>query len=147
MIKENYLFETDTKAMFFEFVSEGPKGKIIKIVQFSEINIRNFYNLAFEDKNVKTGKIDDLAITNNKDSQKVLATVASTVSIFFDKHPSATVYVEGSTNARNRLYRIGISNYLSEINKDFEIYGLLGEQWVPFRKNEEYKAFLLRKKH
>ncbi|MFY7789008.1 MAG: DUF6934 family protein [Thermoflexibacteraceae bacterium] len=36
-------------------------------------------NLGFGDKHPITGEIDDLAVTDNGDSEKVLATVAATV--------------------------------------------------------------------
>jgi hypothetical protein len=62
-----------------------------------------------------------LSISNNGDSPKVLATVASTVYAFLERYPDAYVFATGSTNSRTRLYRMGISaNYL-EIRKDFNI--------------------------
>ncbi len=64
-------------SMVFEFVSEGINGNIHKLVIYSETHLHNFYNLGFGDKNKATGQIDDNVITNNGDSEKVLATVAS----------------------------------------------------------------------
>ncbi|MCU0440570.1 MAG: hypothetical protein MUC49_21965 [Raineya sp.] len=49
----------------YEFISEGPKGKIKKIVQFTETGTDDVYNLAFGDYNEETKSIDDLAVTNN----------------------------------------------------------------------------------
>jgi hypothetical protein len=34
----------------FEFVSEGPLGAIVKLIQFTETNYDDVYNLAFGDK-------------------------------------------------------------------------------------------------
>ena len=82
-----------------------------------------------------------MVITNNGDSQVVLATVASTVYAFTDKNPDAWIYARGSNNARTRLYRI--TNNLLEITKDFEVYGLKDDQWHAFRKDIDYKAFLI----
>lgn len=133
-------------SMVFEFVSEGIHGNIPKLVIYSETHLHNFYNLGFGDKDEVTGEIDDEVITNNGDSEKVLATVASTLYIFMEKYPDAMVFAMGSTKARTRLYRIGITNNLTEIQKDFDVYGLLQNGWNSFEKQTEYRAFLVTKK-
>lgn len=133
-------------SMVFEFVSKGIRGNIPKLVIYSETHLHNFYNLGFEDKDEKTGEIDDKVITNNGDSEKVLATVASTLYIFMEKYPNAMVFAIGNTKARTRLYRIGINNNLAEIQKDFDVYGLAGDDWRFFEKQTEYTAFLVMKK-
>lgn len=143
---DRYQLKAETTLMVFEFVSEGPKGKIAKIVQYSETNLKGFYNLGFGDKDIETGEISDSIVTNNDDSQKVLATVASTVYAFTDKHPDSWVFATGLTKARTRLYRIGITNNIMEIKKDFHVYGLQDNQWVKFKKGVEYDAFLVRRK-
>jgi hypothetical protein len=143
---EKYQLESDRKLLLFEFVSVGAKGRIKKIVQYTETNLKDYYNLGFGDKDEKTGEINDLVITNNGDSQQVLATVASTVYAFTDKHPDAWIYARGSNSARTRLYRIGITNNLLEIKKDFEVFGLKDDQWHTFRKGVDYKAFLIKRK-
>ena len=143
---DKYQLESDRKLLLFEFTSIGTKGRIKKLVQYTETNLKDYYNLGFGDKNEGTGEIDDNIITNNGDSQTVLATVASTVYAFTDKYPDAWVYAAGSNSARTRLYRIGITNNLLEIKKDFEVYGLKEGQWHEFRKSTDYKAFLIRRK-
>ncbi len=132
--------------MAFEFISEGPKGKVPKIVMYSPTNLQGFYNLGFGDKDKATGLVRDDVVTNNNDSQKVLATVASTVYVFTDKHPDAWVFATGLNRARTRLYRMGLTNNLDEISQDFEVFGLERDEWVEFRKNTEYEAFLVRRK-
>lgn len=143
---EKYQLESDNKLLVFEFESVGPKGRIKKIVQYTETNLKDFYNLGFGDKDENTGEINDLIITNNGDSMQVLATVASTVYAFTNKHPDAWIYATGSNKARTRLYRMGITNNLLEIKKDFEVYGLKDEKWVEFKKGVDYKAFLIKRK-
>lgn len=133
-------------SMVFEFVSEGNRGSISKLVVYSETHLHHFYNLGFGDKDEATGEIDDEVITNNGDSEKVLATVASTLYIFMEKYPDAMVFAMGSTKARTRLYRIGITNNLIEIQQDFDVYGLVENGWQPFEKGTEYRAFLVTKK-
>lgn len=109
--------------------------------------MKDYYNLGFGDKDEKTGQISDVVITNNGDSQVVLATVASTVYAFTDKNPDAWIYARGSNNARTRLYRIGITNNLLEITKTFKVYGLKDDPWHTFRKDIDYKAFLIKIKN
>jgi len=144
---DRYQLEADKKLLLFEFTSVGSKGNVKKIVQYTETNLKDYYNLGFGDLNEETGEIDDGVVTNNGDGFKVLATVASTVYAFFEKHPSAFVYVVGSNETRTRLYRMGINNNLEGIKDDFEVYGLKGDKWHAFKKNVDYQAFLIRKKH
>ena len=130
----------------FEFVSSGPKGDITKVVRYSPINVKGYYNLGFGDKDPLTGYLSDLSVTNNGDSQKVLATVAATLYTFTARYPEASVLATGSTEARTRLYRMGITNNLAAIEQDFEVLGLRDETWEFFRKETPYGAFLVRRK-
>ena len=66
------------------------------------------YNLAFGDYNEKTGQVNHIAVTNNGDSKKVLATVIQALYIFFNRYPTCIVIAKGSTKSRTRLYRMGI---------------------------------------
>jgi hypothetical protein len=143
---EKYTVDESASLLKFEFYSEGSKGKVKKQVIFVPFEKGpDVYNLAFGDV-CSDGEIDDLTVTNNGDSQKVLATVASTVYRFFDKHPGCYIYATGSTKARIRLYRMGIANNLSEINIAFIVYGFIRNRWEVFEKGKDYEGFLLREK-
>lgn len=131
----------------FEFISEGPNGLIHKVVQFTPTNLKDVYNLAFGDKDHMTGQIDDTIISNNGDSEKVLSTVVATVYAFTDKHPDSWIYATGSTKSRTRLYRMGITKYLQEVNEDFEIFGENIDDWEGFRKDVDYDGFLIKRKN
>lgn len=146
MNKSRYIFTAENHLEIFEFISEGPNGRIKKIVQYSETNTPDVYNLGFGDFNEKTGDIDDTVVTNNEDSQKVLATVAATVYAFTDKHPDAMIYATGTTEIRTRLYRIGITNNLKDIQRDFSVFGLRNELWEEFNTGIHYGAFLIKRK-
>ena len=146
MLLPRYLLSTGLELKTFEFISEGPKGRIPKLVLFTQTNLKDFHILSFGDKDKFTGEIDDTAISNNGDSEKVLATVVATIYAFTDKYPDAYIYATGSTKARTRLYRMGISNYLSEGKKDFEIYGELKDEWDNFKKGTDYDGFLVKRK-
>jgi hypothetical protein len=80
------------------------------------------------------------------DSLKVLATVASSVYAFTAKGPEAWVFAAGSTDVRTRLYRMGLTNNLAEISKDFNVYGLKEDQWEDFLIGDDYEAFLVKRK-
>jgi hypothetical protein len=144
---DKYELKSGEQLEVFEFFSIGQKGKIPKIVQYTLTNYKDLYNLGFGDKNIETGEIDDTVISNNGDSEKVLATVVATLYAFIDKHQEAMVYATGSTKSRTRLYRMGITKYLDEIKEDFEIYGELENGWEEFRKDIEYEAFLVKLKN
>jgi len=141
-----YPLASSDKLMTFEFISEGSNGLIHKLVRFQPTNLKDVYNLAFGDKDIETGDIDDIVISNNGDSEKVLATVVATVYAFTDKYPNAWIYATGSTKARTRLYRMGITKFLSEVKGDFEVLGQTNDDWENFKKNVEYEGFLVRKK-
>lgn len=141
-----YPLSSSDKLMTFEFISEGPKGVINKIVRFQKTNVKNVYNLAFGDKDDATGDIDDQIISNNGDSEKVLATVVASVYAFTDKYPQAWIYATGSTKSRTRLYRMGITRFLSEVKDDFDVLGERNDDWEEFKKSVEYEGFLVRRK-
>ena len=142
---DHYELKSESNFLVFEFISEGPKGSITKLVKYNKTNLKDLYNLAFGDKN-ETGKIDDRVISNNGDSEKILATVVSTVYTFTEKFPEALIYATGSTKSRTRLYRIGITRYLPEILSDFELYGQIGNEWHEFTAGIAYEAFLVKRK-
>jgi len=140
-----YQLKSSEKLWTFEFISEGSRGKISKIIQYTPTNLKDVYNLAFGDKDKNTGQIDDMIISNNGDSEKVLATVIASVYAFTDKYPDAYIYATGSTSARTRLYRMGISKYLDEVLNDFEIYGEVKDGWVQYEKDVDYLSFLVKR--
>ena len=141
-----YQLTAGYELLSYEFISEGPKGQIPKRIQFTLVNRQDVYNLAFGDKDPRTGEIDDKVVSNNGDSEKVLATVVSAVFAFLDQHPDAWIFASGSTAARTRLYQMGIAKYYDEIKDDLEIYGQVADEWQPFEKNKDYLAFLARRK-
>ncbi|CAN5435335.1 hypothetical protein BH10ACI2_BH10ACI2_23360 [soil metagenome] len=142
---DHYHLSANDTLTVFEFVSEGPKGRIDKIVQISKTGIDGVFNLGLADK-LSSTEIDDTAISNNGDSQKILATVVATVYAFTKRNPKAWIFATGNTRARVRLYRIGLSNNLDEISRDFEIYGLKDGELISFTKDLDCDAFVARRK-
>ncbi|MDR3697741.1 DUF6934 family protein [Mucilaginibacter sp.] len=142
-----YELKSDEYLTTFDFLSEGPKGKIEKIIQFSIVNQDNVFNLAFGDKNAITGEIDDRIVTDNGDSEKVLATVVAAVYAFCDRFPEAWIYATGSTSASTRLYRMGINKYFDTAEADFEIFGQTQNEWERYQKGKDYQAFVIQRKN
>jgi hypothetical protein len=147
MKQPKYPLKAEHDLTIFQFVSEGPKGGIPKLIEFTETNLNGFFNLAFGDKDETTGKLNDKAVTNNNDTEKVLATVVAAVYAFTDKYPDAWVYATGSTAARTRLYRMGITKYLQEVESDFHIFGELDNEWHQFDKNIDFDGFVVKRKN
>lgn len=114
----------------------------------SLLQYSNIYNLGFGDWNEEEKKIDDFVVSNNKDAERVLATVAHAVIDFTDHYPDVIVYAEGSTTARTRRYQMGINKYWHEIEPIFDVLGLVeNEGFQQFEKGHNYKAFAVRRKN
>jgi hypothetical protein len=130
----------------FEFFSEGKNGKIRKVVVFQKI-ADGIFNLAFGDKIEETGTLDDENVSDNGDTEKVLATVVLTIFMFTDKYPDAYIFATGSTPARTRLYRRSIFKFIEEAKENFNLYGVLDDQQTEvFIPNKDYKGFVIQRK-
>jgi hypothetical protein len=146
---ELYEYKIDQQHLDYEFFSDGIKGKIRKVVRFTlgHSNGIPFYTLGFGDWNEEMNAIDDFAITNNADVEKVLATVGAIVVDFTTRFPDAVIYAEGSTPSRTRRYQMGINKAWNEIHDAYDIYGVkMNEIIEPFAKNVNYEAFWLKRK-
>jgi hypothetical protein len=149
MNKQGYNYKTNDSLLDFEFVSEGPKGLIKKVIRFTPKNANGitYFNLGFGDWNELKKRIDDKAISNNDDKDKILVTVAKAVLEFTQHFPDVWVYAQGSTPARTRLYQMGIAAHWDEIEPLLKVYGHSQGKWSAFQKTVNYNAFsVLRKK-
>lgn len=144
---ESLLISAD--ALEFKFISEGPKGKIQKVVQFIATSDAGIYNLAFGDL-LPNGGVDDHIKDDNQDRNKILATVAATIYEFTARYPEKMVFFTGSTLGRTRLYRIALTTNSRELEEDYEIYGVnlvRGAYFAePFVKMKEYSGLLIKRK-
>lgn len=93
-----------------------------------------------------TGEINETSVTNNKDRDKVLATVAGTILDFTNYNGKHLIYAKGSTPARTRLYQMGIARIWEDVETDFQVYGLKDGRWRAFKKNVNYEAFFVKRK-
>ena len=139
-------FVSDDYKRYF-FYSHGPMGRIQKRVDYTKINLDPvMYNLAFGDCDPVTGELSDKVRSNNKDWLIVLATVVNTITQFCDFFGNHLILVTGSSPSRNRLYQINIAKYLQDISPNYEVYGFVGSNTVPFEENVNYNGFLVKRK-
>ena len=142
---EKYTLVSDSDHIAYEFLSEGPKGIIKKIVFYEEIE-NNVFNLSFGDWDEVEQRSNDKIRSNNNDRDKVLATVALTVIDFVNYYPGAIIQAKGFTASRTRLYQMGIVANWNEITELFEILGFIEGKWQAFQKGRNYSAFSLKAK-
>lgn len=146
---DQYNIEVSKDFLEYNFHSQGPKGAIKKVVRFTKVKARQFtyYNLGFGDWNEKENRIDDFVISDNKDAEMVLATVAATAIDFSSHFADAIIYAKGSTPSRTRRYQMGINKYWKEIEPLFEVFGLVENVgFEPFKSGKNYSAFVVRRK-
>lgn len=136
---------SDQLVFTYQFISEGPKGNILKLVQFTQIE-GDFNNLAFGDYCPIRKMLDDKVVSDNGDRDKVLATVANCVRSYSRQFPERNIYATGSTPGRTRLYQMGIGKYRHDIENEFDIMGYAPQGWIPFETNINFQAFLLTRK-
>lgn len=142
MNPERYTLIADQQQDRYEFLSEGPKGAIRKVIQYLPIG-GNVYNLGFGDWDEANHKINDKARSNNNDHEKVLATVADSVILFIQSHPHAIVFAQGETPAKTRLYQMAINREWAAISKLYKIKGFYRGSWENFTPAKNYDAFTL----
>lgn len=128
-----------------EFYSHGRNGVVLKRVIFSKTRASEFYMLGFGSVD-ENNEINDLTVTNNGDTEKILATIYDIVINYTDRYPDRMIYFEGSTPARTRLYRRAIGLNLGDLSTEFFIYGYYNDEFVPFEKNMVISGFLIKRK-
>lgn len=147
MNPEGYDLTVGDDCHVFNFLSEGPRGKIQKTVLFKPLEgVDNYYNLSFGDWDELTERVDDMVVSNNSDTWKVLNTVAQVVDLFLTNNPNAVIFASGSTPARNRLYQMNIVKYYSKIKTRFVVRGGRNKKWRSFKKGINFDAFLVLRK-
>lgn len=141
------------------FISEGPKGEIIKAVKLSKVRQNQFtssiYNLAFGNWDDNTSEIDDMSRSNNSDIRKILDTVF-TIAIKFLKEKSGRVIgfqgsmdsksVLSGKNQRNIAYQRMIEQNWDLIRENYIIFGIKDREIVPYEYRVEYDGFLIKPK-
>ncbi|TAG42979.1 MAG: hypothetical protein EAZ32_00370 [Cytophagia bacterium] len=116
----------------------------MKVVAFEHIEEKR-YNLGFGDYDFSTQTVNDKIVSDNGDSEKVLATVLGILNEFLLKYPDYEVFIVGSSESRTRLYQIAINVYYEEFMAHYQIFGERNGVIESFEKNKKYESFLIRK--
>lgn len=134
---------TLTNAFCFE--STGPNGTFRKIVHFHPIRLAGnaYVNLSFGDWDEENKRIDDEAVSNNGDTNKVLATVALAALDYSYKYDNTPIFVMGTCYARTRLYQMALNAHRLTVERLFSVSGLMEGEWQEFVRGRNYKAFML----
>lgn len=142
----HYEVRSSVNSQHYTFVSEGPKGQIVKLVDYYFLPDLGVWNLGFGDYNWETGEIDDQIVSDNGDRRKVLATVVFTLLNFFDQYPDAIVIFTGSTTLRTQVYGRIIANYFQDFSAQFVVKGL-DESFneYPFDPIQQFAAFQIKR--
>ncbi len=149
MDKSSYEYERHTSTRYL-FLSTG-RRPVEKIVVFTALENKNFYNLGFGDL-MGNGEIDDKANTNNGDMTKVLSTIIHIIRDFTENNREAKIAFKGSTKERTTLYQRILSTYINTFTKEFIITALQGPVNRPIetlfdpRYKYTYLAFFVKRK-
>jgi hypothetical protein len=136
--------------MTFQFESNGPKGCVWKVIQFTRLQKRGYYNLALGDWSGRDD-LDFETVTDNGDHEKVLATVAVAIYAWSERFPRRKIIIQGSNAARTRLYRMAINKGWEELNKVFLIRGMSRNEAKklvisPYDRKKVFEAYLVQRR-
>jgi hypothetical protein len=144
------VYDSERDETFYTFYSRG-KRDILKVIAFRPIEKdgNKYYNWGFGDlvKN-KTGGfvVDDKTESNNGDVRRVLYTVVSTLSAFFEINPEATVSIEGSNRQRMSIYEKFVARRWKDIEALYDVKGFRNGQIEPFQEAMDFDYLLISKK-
>ncbi len=125
------------------FESKGPKGVILKLIVFTQIE-GNLWNLGFGD--MKKGQLDSTIITNNQDVRRVLNTVARAIYLFTENYPERIVRISPLDSKRAKLYNLVFQRRHFEIVEQFDAFGWRGNERSVYSPGNFYEAFEIHRK-
>ena len=134
---ESYEYNADASFHNYEFYSEGPKGKISKMVRFTSF-VGNIYQISFGDVHSGTDRMNDQTVSGNGDMVKVIFTVAKVIYEFTEIFPKAEICFTGSTKSRTRLYQMLINKHKHLIQTVFDIVGYYNGVEETFNSGRNY---------
>ncbi|WP_342088350.1 DUF6934 family protein [Dyadobacter sp. OTU695] len=142
---EAYPFVLNEGKTHYHFQSIGKRGVFEKAIEFSPLN-DNVYNLALLDFNPETGEYSDDTITDNGDMREVLATVLKIALQFLAQNPYQTVFIQGNSDSKTRLYQIALGKLFPDVHVFLLIKGYKNGQWSDFEPNGSFESFLIERK-
>lgn len=136
-----YDFQPGADTRTYSFVSAGPRP-VEKRVIYAETTLPGFFNLALADVE-EDGSLNFYSVRNNGDLELIMATVAQTLLVFFQHHPTANVAFSGSTPARTRLYQIILARERQAVAASLVISGVRNNTLELFQPNRDYEGFVI----
>jgi hypothetical protein len=107
---------------------------------------QNIFNFGFGDYDPVTNDISDTTVSNNQDTDVIMGTLGSILYDFTNMFLEVAIFVQGTNRSRTRLYQMNINKHWERISPIFDVFGLSGERWEPYKKGVNYDAFLGRRK-
>ena len=144
MTKPRYPYTTSADGHFYFFESYG-NATIAKAVGYLQRDEgTKLVELVFGDL-TSDNLIDVMAVSNNNDLPLVLNTVIGTLIDYLTHNPDHTIFFQGSTLSRTRLYRAAIAKALKQTELSYEVLGILDSyEVVPFVAHQQYVGYLIR---
>ena len=129
----------------FRFTSEGPKGKIKKVIEFSPYE-ETIWNLGFGDE--KEGDWEVSIVSDIDDLRKVIQTVANAAHHFTEKYPERRIFINPVDERRKLLYNRLFKEKFEEILLFFNLEGvdLSAFKIYQYEPSRIYDAFVLSRK-
>jgi hypothetical protein len=128
----------------FQFISEGPWGRITKQIHFTLLFKPGIYVLQLGDIN-KYGGFDRCAISNNGDMNRILATVILAIEVYTERYPDRSIRIWSLSAERSRLFRIAIGNNLRLLSAKFTVQSMAREGFLFFKKDIDSAYFELKR--
>jgi hypothetical protein len=143
VIENGYSLETLNSGLEFNFLSTGPNGIIKKYILFKPMErVSDVFSMGFGDI-MDNGSVNDQVVTNNQDLSLVVGALLASIGLFFERYPTKSVFIAGTTPSRTRLYRIIISKNFPVVQSRFRIFGLIDGIWEEFASNRSYDGYLI----
>jgi hypothetical protein len=142
-----YLVTRVDNKLIFYFESRNSFGKnpVLKVIRYVMFHKHgaSYYNLGFGDYDPGNNQLSDTTISDNGDMRKILATVVSTLKIFFAENPDEIVHIDGSDHIRRAYYHKLIVDYSDLIETFYVVKGRSLGKIEPFQKGKSYEFILI----
>ncbi len=143
MVDEHYELYPSKEEHLFYFVSEGSRGRILKLIHFTPTRYKR-WNLAFGD--YRNGYLDDQVVSNNDDLQKIMKTIIQAAYDFCEIYPERSIEIVPVDEKRKTLYNAIVRRNFETFSKSFVIKGEKGKRLFAYNPKENYDAFVFRRK-
>ena len=130
-----YAFTTHSTETSFAFISEGPRGRLPKLVTFEPTDVESVFTVGLftgtaVERDPERHQRDR---TDNGDARRVVDTVIAAIDRFLDRFPDRWVTYDGYFGGRfdpvrMRLYRMAITANLAYLQTRVTMYGILPDE-------------------